>query len=619
MRSRLQGLRVAAWPDVDRTCWKACWDSGHLARLSPRTARQIELLYGHWLAALLAWGALDATAPPSERAMDANAGAYITALRQEGYAARTIGSHLWKLRTALRAMEPGREISWVHLPEWSGGLYHPPRQRQPRVAKDPLATWPDDERLRWQACRGAGPLARQSSHTRRQIAYGYSCWLGFLRSRGTFDATARPSVRASDDNVAAYIAALRQQSCAARTIGSRLWKLQIALRVLEPGVEISWIHLPAWSAEFYRRRRSQPRSPKQDPLAAWPDIDRVLWRVGMKPGDLLEGSSYSARLADGTKQMTACVYSNWLSWLRKEDRLDSSARPAERVTRDNAGDWVRAMHARGNCAKTIALQLSSLRSALRIMQPERDFRWLTVPSAASLAGRTAERRRSVRFVDSDVLFAWGREVMEAAVQLPTRAGQAVMFRNGLLIAVLAARAPRRRSLAALTATAHVIRNDAVYRIVLGKLDMKTRKRHEFDLPPILTPFIDRYLNEFRPVLAGRRNHHAFWLTPHGGPLSAGRISGLILEASKQRFGVAFGPHRFRHALGSTAPTRDPAHPGVASAILGIDRKTLQDHYNVASETEAAIAYLDGIRHDRQRTQCLVRRAFRQDPAHTGRT
>jgi hypothetical protein len=167
MRSRSQGQRVAAWPDVDRTCWEACWDSGHLARLSPRTTRQIELLYGHWLAALLAWGALDATAPPSERASDANIGAYITALRQEGYAARTIGSHLWKLRTAFRAMEPGREISWIHLPEWSGGLYHPPRQRQPRVAKDPLATWPDDERLRWQACRDAGPLARQTSHTKR--------------------------------------------------------------------------------------------------------------------------------------------------------------------------------------------------------------------------------------------------------------------------------------------------------------------------------------------------------------------------------------------------------------------------------------------------------------------
>src|SRR5215469_14741874 len=106
------------------------------------------------------------------------------------------------------------------------------------------------------------------------------------------------------------------------------------------------------------------------------------------------------------------------------------------------------------------------------MQPVWDFCWLTVPAAASLAGPPAERRR---FVDSDVLFAWGREVMEAALQLPTRARQAVMFRNGLLIAVLAARAPRRRSLAALTTTAHVIRSDAVYRFVLGKHDMKTRR------------------------------------------------------------------------------------------------------------------------------------------------
>ena len=618
MRSRSQGLRVAAWPDVDRTCWKACWIRAS-GPAEPRTARQIELLYGRWLAALLAWGALDATAPPSERASDANVGAYITALRQEGYAARTIGSHLWKLRTALRAMEPGREISWVHLPEWSGGLYHRPRQRQPRVAKDPLATWPDDERLRWQACRDAGPLARQTSHTKRQIAYGYSRWLGFLRSRGTFDATARPSVRASDDNVAAYIVALRQQSCAARTIGSRLWKLQIALRVLEPEVEISWIHLPAWSAEFYRRRRSQPRSPKQDPLAAWPDIDRDLWRVGMKPGDLLEGSSYSARLAEGTKQMTACVYSNWLSWLRKEDRLDSSARPAERVTRDTAVDWVRAMHARGNCAKTIALQLSSLRSALRIMQPERDFRWLTVPAAAS-PGRAdggAPPIAALRRQRRPVRVGPGSDGGGAAAADPRPAGRHVPQRP----ADRRAGGPGAPPALACRADDHCSRHPQrrSYRIVLGKLDMKTRRRHEFDLPPSLTPFIDRYLNEFRPVLAGRRNHHAFWLTPAWRPAVGGTHRRPHPRGIEAALRLRVGPHRFRHALGSTAPTRDPAHPGVASAILGIDRKTLQDHYNVASETEAAVAYLDGIRRDRQRTQCLARRVFRQDPAHSGRT
>jgi hypothetical protein len=104
---------------------------------------------------------------------------------------------------------------------------------------------------------------------------------------------------------------------------------------------------------------------------------------------------------------------------------------------------------------------------------------------------------------------------------------------------------------------------------------------------------------------------------HGDPLSVGRISGFIREASQQRFGFAFGPHRFRHALGSTAPTRDPAHPGVAAAILGIDRKTLQDHYNLAGQTEAVTAFLHCLRLDRQRTRGLARRAFRKNSTHPG--
>jgi hypothetical protein len=420
MPSRAQGLRLAAWPDVDRSRWEANRDAGHLARLSLRTARQIEAGYGHWLAVLRARAVLDTTVRPGERASDANVGAYIEALRRDGLAARTIGSRLWKLRTALRVLEPDLEISWVHLPAWSGGFYHPPRPRQPRPAKDPSATWPESDRLRWMAARDAASPVGQTPQTIRQIACGYGSWLGFLRTRGALDVPARPSVRASDDNVAAYIAALRQQGRAARTIGSRLWMLRAALRILEPEIEISWIHLAAWSAAFYRGRGSQPLSGRKDPVAAWPDIDRALWTAGMVPGDPLEGPFYSASLADGTKQMVAGIYSRWLSWLRTLDRLDPSGRPAERVSRDNATDWVRAMLARGNCAKTIALNLSGLRSALRIMQPEHDFSWLTVPEKALPPGRTTESRRTVRYVDSDVLFAWGREMMEAGATADPR-------------------------------------------------------------------------------------------------------------------------------------------------------------------------------------------------------
>lgn len=182
--------------------------------------------------------------------------------------------------------------------------------------------------------------------------------------------------------------------------------------------------------------------------------------------------------------------------------------------------------------------------------------------------------------------------------------------------MLAARAPRRRSLAALTIE-HVIRNHAVFRTTFREADMKTRRQTCIRSAAEPDACIERYLNEFRPILASKRNHAAFWLTIHGDPLSVGRISGFILEASQQRFGFAFGPHRFRHALGSTAPTRHPTHPGVAAAILGIDRKTLQDHYNVAGETEAATAYLDGLRRDRQRTQSLARRAYRKNSTHPG--
>ncbi|MBD0274491.1 MAG: hypothetical protein ICV73_21470 [Acetobacteraceae bacterium] len=82
--------------------------------------------------------------------------------------------------------------------------------------------------------------------------------------------------------------------------------------------------------------------------------------------------------------------------------------------------------------------------------------------------------------------------------------------------------------------------------------------------------------------------------------------------SEKKFGKAFGPHRFRHALGTTAPSAAPIKPGIAPAILGISAGVLERNYNRAGEVEAIAAFHINLREERAATKGLARRVFRRE-------
>jgi hypothetical protein len=42
---------------------------------------------------------------------------------------------------------------------------------------------------------------------------------------------------------------------------------------------------------------------------------------------------------------------------------------------------------------------------------------------------------------------------------------------------------------------------------------------------------------------------------------------MIGRLSKARFDITFGPHRFRHAIATTAPLHAPEYPGLAAPLL----------------------------------------------------
>jgi len=186
-----------------------------------------------------------------------------------------------------------------------------------------------------------------------------------------------------------------------------------------------------------------------------------------------------------------------------------------------------------------------------------------------------------------VLFNWAIGLMDRAGKQSTPLRRCIDFRDGLLLAVLASRARRRRAMHGLSVGRQLVWRGGAWRIELGPDLVKTRREDAFDLPERLMPYVERYLREFRPLLLGSRADDALWLNYRGERLAAETITGISLERTRERFGVAVSPHDFRRALATTAALRCSDDPGLAAAVMDISPAIVERHYNRAGQIQAS--------------------------------
>jgi hypothetical protein len=473
----------------------------------------------------------------------------------------------------------------------------------------PVAAWPELDRRLWTTAQDSAYVATLRPTTLAIIAKNYGRWISVLTSRGHLDERTHPADRVTPETVRAYRDQLRELGNQDRTIEGRLDGLAAALRVMAP--ERSFVRLQI--SEYLRddADQSPPSNGDDAHLSGWPPGDLQLWKAGLQPGDILDGPRYASRLRPDTILAIAAGYRRWLVFLRAHGRLDLMLTPASRVTRENVADYVRI--SRGDlCNRSLIARLSELRRAMRIMHPDFDFRWLTSPGGRSLESLLPVTTRPMQIIDSKVLYEWGHTIIREALAEPHPDRRRIGYRDGLLIALFAARAPRVRSMASLRLDKTVIRNgDTSYRLVFEKADVKTSRRIEYDAPEGLSSAIDRYIAVERVELLAGQTHDSFWVNKYGEPLSANNISDMIRVRSGRAFGKAFGPHRFRHAIGTTAPLKDPAHPGVAAAVLGISGHMVEEHYNRATQADVAMRFHATLSEQRAGLQSLARRGFRQ--------
>ena len=110
----------------------------------------------------------------------------------------------------------------------------------------------------------------------------------------------------------------------------------------------------------------------------------------------------------------------------------------------------------------------------------------------------------------------------------------------------------------------------------------------------LNDYIRHYLDVVRPTLLAGRGSEALWICQHGQPLGAKALAARVFHNTGQRFAIRFGPHRFRHALSTTAVLSAPEHPGLAAGVLGISGPVIDRHYNLAGQIALSNTFANQI-------------------------
>jgi integrase/recombinase XerD len=327
-------------------------------------------------------------------------------------------------------------------------------------------------------------------------------------------------------------------------------------------------------------------------VADWPSRDRAAWAAARQAAAPLDDGGLAAGWSAKTVRQTEKGYGLWLGCLARHGRLDPDAAPGARLTRESLTLFGKELLARV-APQTAASRVRDLSVMIRVLDPEAD-RSLVKRMQATLARRAPpSRAKRERMVPPSRLFAAGLARMDRVEHEQHRKldVRAVRYRDGLMMAILAARAFRRGNLAQMRVGKHITKLDGVYVCTFTAAETKNRRELVEPLPAALTPYIDRYLEEVRPVLLRGYVSDAFWVSTYRAALSEQSIYTKICAATEEELGVRLSPHLFRDALATGIATDDPEHIRMASRLLGhADQRTTERHYIHAQAITASRRY-----------------------------
>jgi integrase len=340
------------------------------------------------------------------------------------------------------------------------------------------------------------------------------------------------------------------------------------------------------------------RTPRSLPLDLWPEPDRNAWVAACQPATRLKRGGAASHLQPATRDDHAAHYGNFLGFLDRCRLLGRDGAPAANVTPEHVDGYLNELKDR-LASTTLHGTICRLRRTAQYIAPSRNFAWLA-EIGKDLALVAQPRSKWDRLVLAEVLVEAGLTLIHEAElsRSMTKLGRACQVRNGLMVALLAFCPIRRKNFTALEIGRSFVKIRGRWWIVLSASETKERRADERPVDELLTPAIDRYLQQHRPVLARIGNPPlALWLSARNGtPISDKEVARVIRMTTLSTVGVAVSPHLFRTAGASSAAMLGGENPYLGSALLHHTHPSLTNaHYNRATSLSAAEGFRQIVR------------------------
>jgi len=284
------------------------------------------------------------------------------------------------------------------------------------------------------------------------------------------------------------------------------------------------------------------------PFAQWPNMDRDIWLEANALSHDLMDEKGATRWSEGSKELFVRNYAMWLAWLKSEGLLTPDQAPGDRFTPVRLVSYLQARRALGIGERTLVNDAVGLRHMFEVLAPDLDLKWL-LNLITKLKGTVAPCDKHSNLPAIKELFDLGfKLMMQAETETESSLKQrALKFRNGLAIAMLAARPlMRRKNLAAIRiGTQLTIEGDSDTHFISGM----------------------------------------------GRPIYPKAFANEISNITEEAFGRRVTVHQFRHAAASSIAKEDPEHVGIVTIMLGhADFRTSERYYIIADENAAFMRY-----------------------------
>ena len=338
-------------------------------------------------------------------------------------------------------------------------------------------------------------------------------------------------------------------------------------------------------------RRRHP--PTQKPLALldWPKADRETWQVAQSTTGVLDDGGMISHLRAQTREDLTRRYAYFLSFLSHRGRLEHHGPVAASVTQENILQYVRYLEPRVSSV-TLAQSLYKIARVANCLAPGQDWRWLRrVARRLDLRAKPRDKRNEV--VEITELHQLGLQLMNRAEKAAkaTTFFRALLYRDGLIIALLAVDPLRLANITALEFGRTLIRDKTTWSLNIPAEETKSGRLHLAVLPDWSAPCIDRYMHHYRPFFPNFQLTNRLWLSPAGQPLSDDSLYRLVCKRTRDAFGKQINPHLFRSCLATSTAVHHGAQMGLAMTVLGHQSsKVTERYYNQAKMIDAVQAY-----------------------------